>query len=267
MKRLSLLLVLFLLNIFTCFSQSVIGSGAGEAIRQISTSGIADILSFQTLNQGISNYVLTQQVGEQNTTKINQQNDPVAANQSYTLQQGNLNELSVGQIGSGNILLGFQLGFLSIVNNNQGILPSVSLSGVADGGQKGDRNKLEVSQEGENNGIMAVQQGDNNTIDAGQKGSDNYLLILQKGTNNSVTGYMQENSSGRNFDTIIQEGESLSLEATGVSTSKAMGNIFSQSGSELALKVNSGFVNTLGGIEVTQTGSKMTVVIDQSFFP
>jgi hypothetical protein len=270
MKQLSLFLLLCLLNFFAGFSQGVINLGVTDPIRQISTNGIDNILSFQTLNRGTGSFVLIQQTGDQNTASINQKSDPGPtnqSNQSYTFQQGNLNELSVGQIGSGNLLLGFQLGYLASVNSNQGILPSVSVSEAADGGQKGDSNTLEVSQDGKNNGIMAVQRGDNNTISAGQKGSDNYLLILQNGTHNSVKGYKQESWSGRNFDSIIQEGESLSIEATGVSTSKAMGNIFSQSGSELALKVNNGIINSHGGIEVTQTGIGMTVVIDQSFFP
>lgn len=270
MKRNPIFLFLFLLIVYPVYSQDIINSlnvGTNESIHQISTNGIADILSFQTLNRGTGSFVLLQQTGNQNTSSINQQSDPGQSNQSYAYQQGSFNEMSVGQIGSSNLLLGFQLGYLANeVNSSPGILPAVSVSGAVDAGQKGDGNMLEVSQEGENNGIMAVQQGNDNSISAEQKGTNNYLLILQKGTNNSVTGYIQENSSGRNFDTIIQEGESLSLEATGVSTSKATGNIFSQSGINLSLQVNNGFVNSLGGIEITQTGKDMKVIVDQSYF-
>ena len=270
MKRKPIFLFLFLLIVYPVYSQDIINSlnvGTNESIHQISTSAIADIQSFQTLNRGTGSFVLIRQTGNQNTSSINQQSDPGQSNQSYAYQQGSFNEMSVGQIGSSNFLLGFQLGYLANeVNSSHGILPSVSVSGAIDGGQKGDGNVLEVSQEGENNGIMAVQQGNDNSISAEQKGTNNYLLILQKGTNNSVTGYAQENSSGRNFDTIIQEGESLSLEATGISTSKAMGNIFSQSGINLSLQINNGFVNSLGGIEITQTGKDMNVVVDQSYF-
>ncbi len=270
MKRNPIFLFLFLLIVYPVYSQDIINSlnvGTNESIHQISTSGIADILSFQTLNQGTGSFVLIQQTGIQNTSSINQQSDPGQSNQSYAYQQGNYNEMSVGQVGTSNLLLGFQLGYLANeVNSSAGILPSISISGALDVGLKGDGNMLEVSQEGENNGIMAVQQGNDNSISAEQKGTNNYLLILQKGTNNSVTGYIQENSLGRNFDTIIQEGESLSLEATGVSTSKAIGNIFSQSGINLSLQVNNGFVNSLGGIEITQTGKDMKVVVDQSYF-
>ena len=270
MKRNPIFIFFFLLIVYPVYSQDIINSpnvGTNESIHQISTSGIADILSFQTMNRGTGSFVLIQQTGNQNTSNINQQSDPGQSNQSYAYQQGSFNEMSVGQIGSSNLLLGFQLGYLANqVNSSPGILPLVSVSGAVDGGQKGDGNMLEVSQEGENNGFMAVQQGNDNSISAEQKGTNNYLLILQKGTNNSVTGYIQENSSGRNFDTIIQEGESLSLEATGVSTSKAMGNIFSQSGINLSLQVNNGFVNSLGGIEIAQTGKDMKVVVDQSYF-
>ena len=270
MKRKLIFILLFLLIVYPVYSQDIINSpnvGTNESIHQISTSGIADILSFQTLNRGTGSFVLIQQTGNKNTSSINQQSDPGQSNQSYAYQQGSFNEMSVGQIGSSNLLLGFQLGYLANeVNSSPGILPSVSASGAVDGGQKGDGNVLEVSQKGENNGIMAVQQGNDNTISAEQKGTNNYLLILQKGTKNSVTGYIQENLSGRNFDTIIQEGESLSLVATGVSTSKATGNIFSQSGINLSLQVNNGFVNSLGGIEISQTGKDMNVVVDQSYF-
>ena len=270
MKRNPIFLFLLLLIVYPVYSQDIINSlnvGTNESIHQISTSAIADIQSFQTLNRGTGSFVLIRQTGNKNTSSINQQSDPGQSNQSYAYQQGNYNEMSVGQIGSSNLLLGFQLGYLAnVVNSSSGILPSVSVSGAVDGGQKGDGNILEVSQDGENNGIMAVQQGNDNSISAEQKGTNNFLLIHQKGTNNSVTGYIQENSLGRNFDTIIQEGESLSIEATGVSTSKAMGNIFSQSGINLSLQVNNGFVNTLGGIEITQTGKDMNVVVDQSYF-
>jgi hypothetical protein len=270
MKRNPIFIFFFLLIVYPVYSQDIINSlnvGTNESIHQISTNGIADILSFQTLNRGTGSFVLIQQTGNQNTSSINQQSDPGQSNQSYAYQQGSFNEMSVGQIGSSNLLLGFQLGYLANeVNSSSGILPSISVTGAVDGGQKGDGNVLEVSQEGENNGIMAVQQGNDNSILAEQKGTNNYLLILQKGTNNSVIGYIQESSSGRNFDTIIQDGESLSLDATGVSTSKAMGNIFSQSGTNLSLQVNNGFVNSIGGIEITQTGKDMNVVVDQSYF-
>jgi hypothetical protein len=287
MKRFSFFLLLCLLNIFCGFSQEIINDvslGTNAAIHQISTSGIDNILSFQTLNQGNSNFVLAQQIGDQNKASINQQRDPGTAftNQSYTFQQGSFNELLVGQIGSGNLLLSFQLGYIATeLGLNQANQPLFSL-GNANGDiaaivtqnkengiwADGIGNKIEITQEGDKNGIMAVQQGDNNSISAGQTGTNNNLLILQKGNNNLVTGYKQENSSDNvMYDTIIQEGESLSLNASDASKSKLTGNIFSQSGINLSLQVNNGFVNSLGGIEITQTGKDMKVVVDQSYFP
>ncbi len=104
----------------------------------------------------------------------------------------------VGQIGSGNLFLSFQLGYLaSVLGLNQANQPLFSL-GIADGDiaaivtqnkengiwVDGPGNKIEITQDGDNNGIMAVQQGDNNSITAGQNGNHNFLLVLQKGNNN-----------------------------------------------------------------------------------
>jgi len=286
MKPVSFILLLCLLNSFQCFSQEIINNlslGTNEAIHQISTNGMDNILSFQTLNQDKSNFVLTQQIGDQNKTGVNQQKDAGTAstNQSYTFQQGNLNEQLVGQIGSGNLLLSFQLGYLANGLPQNQVIQNVFELGSGIGNfsspgtnnessgivAEGDRNKLQVSQDGNNNGIMAVQQGDDNSITAQQKGTNNYLMIFQNGKNNQVTGYVQENSSVNvMYDTIVQEGENLNLHASDASKSKLNGNVFSQSGINLSLQVNNGFVNSLGGIEITQTGKDMKVVVDQSYF-
>lgn len=281
MKQKFIILFFCLLVFRVGFSQDIISNISLEtsgAIQQISTSGFDNILGFQTLNRGINNFALTQQVGDQNKASINQKSDPGAGltNQSYTIQQGNSNELSVDQIGGGNLLLSFQLGYLAseagIKKDNQTSF-GLEVTGVNKDNEsngilvEGERNKLQVSQTGNNNGIMAVQQGDDNFISAGQKGFNNYLYILQKGKKNYVTGYEQENSSEKIlFDTVIQEGEGLTLNASDVSKSKPNGNLFSQSGINLSLQVNNGFVNSLGGIEITQTGKDMKVVIDQSYF-
>lgn len=284
MRRNLLFLLLCLLNFEVGFSQEVINDLSTEksrAIHQIATSGFENILNFQSLNQGTSNFVLTQQIGDQNKANVKQQNNTGASltNQSYTIQQGNANELTVGQIGSGNLLLSFQLGYLANkagINKNSpanfgienfvGNAPSFG-SSTETNETLGERNKLEVSQDGENNGILTVQQGDDNLINAEQKGSNNYLVVIQNGKNNSVTGYKQENSSEKIlFDTVIQKGENLSLDASDASKSKPNGNLFSQSGSNLSLQVNNGFINSLGGIEIAQTGKDMKVVVDQSYF-
>jgi len=286
MRRNLLFILLCLLNFQVGFSQDIINDlslGTSESIQQISTGGFGNILGLQTLNQDVSNFVQTQQVGNQNIANINQKNSTgtTSANQSYTFQQGNANELSVDQIGSGNLLLSFQLGYLaSEAGRTQGNHYGFGLgngegNAYAYGHQhtasnyivEGERNKLTINQDGTNNGVMAIQMGTDNTISAKQKGKNNYLAILQNGNNNSVTGISQENSSDKLlFDTFIQVGENLSYNATEDSKPKPNGNKTNQSGINLSLQVNNAFVNSLGGIEITQTGKDMSVVIDQSYF-
>lgn len=284
MKKITLILFLFAICSHSVFSQ---GNGKNrekeenEAMQQIRTSGMADILSFQTQNRDVSNLVLTQQIGDQNKASVNQQTEAGFGNQSYSIQQGTSNEMTIGQIGSGNLLLGFQLGYVtSELGRQQGNHYGFGLengignayayghgSSDANSVVEGERNKLAITQEGTNNSVISVQQGSDNTISAEQKGTNNYLLLLQKGKNNSITGYSQENTSDRVlFETVIQEGEGLSLNTTDVSKSKPNGNTFIQSGVNLSLQVNNAFANTLGGIEINQTGRDMKVVVDQSFF-
>lgn len=266
---------------FYGYSQEIINNPAIEtngAIQQISAPGINDILSFQTMNQGISNFSSIQQTGNQNKATVNQKADLGSgfSNQSYSIQQGNSNEMTIGQIGTGNVLLGFQLGYLSnsLSQSNLfgfGLENSFGLTGTSNERNIlmtfGQGNRLQVIQEGSNNGMMALQIGSGNIIDAGQKGSNSYLTILQKGVSNSVSGYVQENTDGSIlFETITQVGDNLSLSATDVSASKQNGNVFNQSGVNLSLEVNNGFINAVGGIEIKQTGRDMKVVVDQSFF-
>lgn len=278
-KKILYLFIVWLLGL-SANSQEIITNPVTETnktIQQLSAPGINDIMSFQTLNQGINNFSLIQQNGNQNKTFIYQQADPGLgySNQTYSFQEGNTNEMTVGQIGKGNVLLGFQIGYLSMLSSSNISGLDLESSCILFGNSNvsndlfsvGERNKLQVSQEGINNGIMAIQQGSDNVIDVGQKGSNNYLTMLQKGTNNSVHGYVQENTSTTNlFETITQEGINLSLLATDISGSKAMGNEFSQSGVNLSLEINNGLINTMGGIEVNQTGRDMKVVIDQFYF-
>lgn len=254
-----------------------------ETIHQISSSAASDILGFQMMNRQGSNFVFTQQIGDFNKANINQQNESgsLLSNQSYTLQQGNSNELTVGQIGSSNTLLSFQMGYLAtetfreqgnhygfgIGNGNgnanaYGHLQSSTYSMVV-----GERNKLIISQSGSNNGIMAIQLGTDNSISATQTGKNNYLAFLQNGKNNSVKGYSQTNNSDKVlFDTFIQIGENLSIDATDDSKSKPNGNKFTQTGVNLSLQVSNEFVNSLGGIEISQGGKDMKVTVDQSYF-
>jgi len=281
--------IIFILFLFVIFSNSVFSQENGrnqddedhEIIQQIKTSGLADILSFQTMNNGVGSFVEIQQVGNQNRANISQQTDAGSAfaNQAYSIQQGNSNEMTVGQIGSSNLLLGLQLGYVTYeldrnTRNQFGSDPDTD-NAFARGNENkvnqslipGEGNELKVNQLGNNNVVVAVQQGSENSIEAGQNGANNYLVIYQKGKNNEVIGYKQENSSANILaETIIQQGEGNVLNATDVSRSKPNGNSFVQNGVNLSLEVNNQFTNTLGGIEVSQTGHDMKVVVDQSFF-
>jgi len=287
MKNILLCLTFLLPVLAPCLAQEIIndpGIQTNETIQQISTTGIENILSFQTLNQAIGNSAFIQQTGNHNRAGISQQSGAAASlgNRSYTVQTGNENELTVGQIGSGNLLLGFQLGYLAstvtgrepgnhygldLGNGNGNAYAYGHLHATNDYLVDGERNKLTISQEGTNNGVMAIQMGSDNTISASQTGTNNYLVVLQTGKNNLVTGYSQANTSDKVlFDTVIQIGENLTLGASEDSKSKPSGNKFTQSGANLSLQLNNEFVNSVGGIEIGQKGKDMKVVIDQSYF-
>lgn len=285
MKKNSFILFLLFVNFLPAFSQGNIQVSEKEeceSIQQIRSSGLSDILSFQMQNQGISNMTMTQQVGNWNKSSISQQSDggSAFANQAYSIQQGNSNEMTIGQIGSGNLLLGFQLGYLTAELEDgkkdeqfKNVLESCNPSTKEYDDTEtqllviGEGNELKVGQNGNKNAIVAIQQGSENSIDANQNGTNNYLVIYQKGKNNEVVGYKQENNSEKVLaETIVQEGEGLILNTSDASKSKPNGNSFIQKGINLTLEVNNQFSNTLGGIEVSQSGRDMKVVIDQSFF-
>ncbi len=286
MKNTLFLLIFLLMGISPCLSQEIMndpGPQTNETIQQISTTGIENILDFQTLNQGIGNSAFIQQTGNHNKAGISQQSDAaISGNLSYTVQTGNENELTVGQIGSGNLLLGFQLGYLAstltgreqgnhyglgLGNGNGNAYAYGHLHTTNDYLVEGERNKLTITQNGTNNGVMAIQMGSDNTISAAQTGTNNYLAVLQTGKNNRLTGYTQANTSDKVlFDTVIQIGENLTLDASEDSKSKPNGNKFTQSGTNLSLQLNNEFVNSVGGIEIDQKGKDMKVVIDQSYF-
>ena len=278
-----ILIIFILLSVLPGYAQGILnnsGSTTNDAIQQIQVSGLEDIMSYQTTNQAASNYVSIQQTGNQNKVNINQQQVSGfdMSNQSYTIQSGNSNELTLGQIGSGNVLLGFQLNYLAtqVTKNQQENQTGVVINNVLDAGisndangyvVEGERNKMNIMQNGNNNGVMAVQQGSDNTISAEQTGNNNYLLALQKGTNNSLTGYKQENETDQLlYDRVIQIGDNLTLKSDEASKSSVNGNTFIQTGTNLTLEINSNLINTAGGMDVKQTGKDMKVVIDQSYF-
>jgi len=283
MKKSIIFTAFFLLNYFTVKAQEIIkNTGAttiNEVIQQINVPSIDGILSLQNLNRGISNYVLSQQIGNQNSVNINQENDisTEMSNQSYTVQTGNSNELTIGQIGSGNLLFGFQLGYLAIsAATNPANQIETPANFVFDFTAKnvgnatlivGENNKMSILQNGNNNGVMAVQQGTGNSISAEQIGNNNYLLAMQKGTNNEINEYKQANTSDQNlYDRIIQVGDNLSVASENASHTTVIGNTIIQTGTNLALEINNNLLNSAGGVEVNQTGSGMKIVIDQSLF-
>jgi len=278
MKRSNLYILFLILNLFSLYSQEIVnitGPDTNEAIQQISLPGINDILGFQTLNYNTGNYVSLQQSGNQNTTTINQQSgvSPEITNQVYTVQSGTSNELTLGQIGSGNLLLSFQFGYLATLTgsqqDNQTAVPTGFVELLIAGNAitpEGDGNKMTLTQTGNNNAIMAIQQGSDNSISAEQTGNNNYLLALQKGSNNTITDFRQENTTSLVlYDKIVQTGDYLTLKSDIASMSGA-GNTIMQTGTHLSLEMNSDLINSPGGIQVTQTGKDMKVVVDQSYF-
>jgi len=277
MKKFIFYILFLILNSFQAYSQEIInitGQDTNGAIQQISLPGIKDILGFQTLNRNTGNYVSLQQSGNHNATNINQQSgSQEMTNQAYTVQSGTSNELTLGQTGSSNLLLGFQLGYLATLNgtqqDNQTAVPTGFVESLIAGNAftpAGDGNKMTLTQTGNNNGIMAIQQGSDNTISVQQTGNNNYFLALQKGSNNTISDYKQENTTGLVlYDKIVQTGDYLILKSDIASMSGA-GNTFMQTGTHLSLEMNSDLINSLGGIQVTQTGKDMKVVVDQSYF-
>ncbi len=252
------------------------GLNQGELIRQIVTRNDDNILGFQKLNHsGLENTVLAIQLGNENKAILNQCHDPFAEQSSliFSYQQGAFNEMTIGQIGTGNTLFGFQLGYVTREWNTVSFtgrleqMFSVYRTSCKDTWNAGERNIQDLYQEGSDNLLVAMQLGNDNLIQAGQKGIHNYLLILQSGSFNTLTGYEQSNQSDDMLtDTIIQEGDFLTISATGTSRFKLNGNSFTQRGANLSLEVNNDFINTTGGMEVIQTGRDMKVVIDQSYF-
>lgn len=280
MKKLTFFLILLLINHLSCYSQEIINNSGlvtNETIQQIQTLGIDDIMNFQALNQRFSNYVLIQQTGNLNNSSISQQNNVgPAMNKSYIVQAGRSNEITVGQVGAGNLLLGFQLGDIAaLAESRQGSHPgtnnrtTLTLLQNAENASLigGEGNKLSISQKGNNNGVTAVQIGSYNTITVEQTGMNNYLSALQNGTNNSVTGYKQDNESEQIlFDKIIQIGDNLNLTTDGVANSTPVVNRFTQAGTNLSLQLSTSLLNTGAGVEINQTGHDMKVVVDQSYF-
>ena len=275
MKIATLLLIFVLSNTFLTFSQDILNNTLqllDESVQQIAGVNNIDIQEFQNLNNGSDKVSIILQQGNQNKLSVNQSDDPSGGqyNQVLSFQIGNENELTLEQSGYKNLLLSFQIGYLAL-----GYCNSIKKQEIKEPQDYifnqelyGERNKLLISQEGNNNEILAIQMGDDNYISADQKGTCNYLWVLQKGNFNSVTDYRQENNSdGILFDSIIQEGDNLSITTDGVARNHPSENIFAQTGSNLSINLHNAFLNTTEGVEVSQSGKDMKVVIDQSYFP
>ncbi|MDD4968608.1 MAG: hypothetical protein PHT07_04180 [Paludibacter sp.] len=282
MKKYLFYLFSVLLVAIPVYSQEMINNttpASPKSIQQILLPGIDDVLISQNLNSAVSNYVFTLQKGNSNSASINQQyrTNSDISNQTYSVQSGNSNELTLGQIGSGNLLLGYQLDLMSSSIGDKkdiqaGIQDPSLLKGMKPDSkdvtlETGERNKMIINQQGTDNGVVAIQQGSDNIISADQIGKNNYFLALQIGSNNSVNRYTQENESDHIlYDRVIQIGDNLSLKSDESSKSSLKGNTFLQTGNNLALEINSDLLNSAGGIEINQKGNNMKVVIDQSYF-
>ena len=280
MKKFICYLVFLLINCIPNYSQEMIkdqGFKINEIIQQIHLPGEDDMLILRVMRQELANGVFAFQAGSQNKAIINQQNtiNPDISNQTYSFQSGNSNELNIEQTGSGNIMLGFQLGYLTkIRENGHDAKGDDNTVLCASKPQKpntlvveGERNKMDFTQNGIDNSIMAIQQGSDNRIMAEQLGNNNYLVAVQKGNNNTVETYEQRNSTYKSgYDSILQLGDNLSLIIDDASSSPSIYNKFEQRGSNLQIEVNNDMSNATGGIDITQKGDGMKVLIDQSFF-
>lgn len=294
MKTIILLLILLWIDSSYCYPQGnggEHGSDINTLIEQIKKPGSLSIPSFQALNKADGNYVLTLQSGDQNNAEIRQaSNDGFGrSNQVISTQAGNSNEFSAEQIGSGNLVRSDQSTYVSNLqtleilaqrcapktgswtipyfgNNNLNVLQKGD-DNCQSSLQMGDYNGIQALQQGNSNGILTIQQGSNNNIAVEQLGNYNLLSVRQLGRNNAVTGYLQENNSGAiSADKINQIGENLTLISHDASRYKACGNSFSQTGANLTLEVNNGFLNSLKGVDIVQTGIAMKVIVDQSYF-
>lgn len=298
MKKLITYLMLVMFSCSLAYSQANPNKPDGkpnESIQQIYSQAMDNIIGFQKQYQGMNNLSVTQQFGNHNNSKISQSADPNVpmSNQTFNMQAGQSNEFTLGQTGSGNLLLSFQLGYLTALtaseHGNDFRIESSDNQTSWNSNKgfyiEGERNKINITQRGNKNGMLLMQQGTDNTISAEQSGSNNFLLAYQRGNNNSVMGYRQENNTyqrGNNnsvtgyrqenntedmlVETIVQIGENLTLTAEDASLSKPYGNTFKQTGTNLSLEINNGLLNSMGGAEIRQSGHDMKVIIEQSHF-
>lgn len=277
---------------FACFFITFYSEGQVK-MDQVGSVEIGDLFSLQTLNTEQNYNSSITQFGNNNSAILSQIEEGELnsfPNSSNSYQQGNNNLVEITQNGNGNVSFVFQMGLLGneatngnisyslldVVPQNMVSIITNPSNNVITAGAKindieyevlGDGNKMTITQNGNNNGIMAIQQGSYNTLSAEQLGNNNYLLAWQKGSNNTIDDYKQGNKSDPVlYDKIIQTGYYLTLKSDMESNSSVNGNTFIQTGTNLSLEMNSDLINSPGGVQVTQTGNDMKVVIDQSYF-
>ena len=217
---------------------------------------------------------ISKQIGNYNKLSINQydRGEMNIANKAFTTQTGNSNELTLGQIGSNNLLLAYQVGYSNTADNPNKMIEyscsSTNGSKTANVKKSVDKgNKLDIAQEGTDNVVLSFQQGTDNTFIAKQVGSKNYLMALQRGTNNLVSGFNQENQTAVALsDVIIQVGDNLEFITNEFAKSKTRGNNITQAGTNLSLELSNEMLNNKGGLVVSQKGNDMKVIVDQSYF-
>lgn len=265
-----------LISILFIYSFLVFNARAQVLINQITTDGMGDYTTAQSLQINPLFVSSISQIGNNNSVKLSQtiEGDIYSfPNSANSFQQGDFNLAEITQRGNENVLLSFQLGYLISglfsTSNNQLEAPSqnmLSFSATTNNQfATGKNNTLYSVQEGKSNNILAIQQGDDNYIDVEQSGNDNILIARQVGNSNKVEDFKQNSIDG-SFDVITQLGDNNTLNFLNESTGVLAENAYSQEGTNLSLTISNNTFSAPGGIIVNQTGRDMKIIIDQSYF-
>lgn len=260
-----------ILTVFASFF--VIFNSVGQInIQQVNSSEFLSTQSVQLESLDISSIT---QLGNYNTAHLIQtkKGDVFSfPNSSNSFQQGDFNLADVIQKGNENVLLSFQLGYLTnglltlyTYQPDAQLQNMLSFSTSSSLFTAGINNTLYSSQEGKSNEILVIQQGSSNYIDVEQLGNENLLIINQVGMNNRVENFKQNNIDGK-IDVISQIGDNNTFNSVNGSIVNFYENNYTQEGSNLSLTINNSNLTSLGAIKVNQTGHDMNIVIDQSYF-
>ena len=263
---------IFIFTIITFYTNAQI------SIQQIGSTEIIDVLSIQNANPTFRNMANIQQLGNNNTASINQSatNEFADPNQAQLFQDGSQNMADITQKGGNNQLLTYQLGYLSTKFDQSNTVPVLEtltsyfplINYVFGDLSTAENNTVICSQEGSSNGLLTLQVGTDNYISATQTGQNNYLVATQIGQSNHLVDFKQENQSSSEFllESVTQLGRNNLIEFSGTINGQIYGNSYAQSGDNLAIKLNTSLISSIGGMNITQTGHDMNVVIDQSYF-